>query len=174
MVEKHGWQLLCLHLDDVLTAIVKEFYAHLTSPNNAFIYVHSALVLFDEYSINTQNSLPEGPDEHSQFVKTITTKGLNQVLEDLFMEGTKQTVSLNDCYTINSVSLKPHCKVWLVPVFPTFPKELLSDLEDKDEDEVEATESKTTTHPTIAKKKNKESEWEEEKRELVNIDSDKE
>ncbi|KAH1107047.1 hypothetical protein J1N35_010815 [Gossypium stocksii] len=28
------------------------------------------------------------------------------------MEGTKWIVSRNECYTIDRVSLKPHCKVW--------------------------------------------------------------
>ncbi|KAH1107048.1 hypothetical protein J1N35_010816 [Gossypium stocksii] len=51
-VEKHGWQLFCHHPDDVLTKVVKEFYAHLTSLDDTFIYVHGASVLFDEYSIN--------------------------------------------------------------------------------------------------------------------------
>ncbi|XP_016681318.1 uncharacterized protein [Gossypium hirsutum] len=87
IVEKHGWQILCLHLDDVLTKVVKEFYAHLTSPENAFIYVHGVLVLFDEDSINEQYGLPEGIDEHSEFVKAMTIEGLNPVLTDLCVEG---------------------------------------------------------------------------------------
>ncbi|KAK5811459.1 hypothetical protein PVK06_026794 [Gossypium arboreum] len=111
-VKKHGRQLFCFHLDDVLTKVVKEFYAHLTSPENVFIYVHGASLLFDEYSINPQYSLPKCPNEHSQFVETITAEGLNEFLEDLCMEGTKWTISRNDCYTIDRVSLKPHCKVW--------------------------------------------------------------
>ncbi|KAA3484553.1 hypothetical protein EPI10_006629 [Gossypium australe] len=32
VMEKYGWQIFCLHLDDVLTRVVKEFYAHLISP----------------------------------------------------------------------------------------------------------------------------------------------
>ncbi|KAH1082784.1 hypothetical protein J1N35_022545 [Gossypium stocksii] len=83
VVEKHGWQLFCLHPDDVLTKVLKEFYAHLTSPDNVVIYIRGVSVLFNEYSINTQYGLHKGLDEHSQFVKTITTEELNQVLEDL-------------------------------------------------------------------------------------------
>ncbi|KAH1091177.1 hypothetical protein J1N35_018434 [Gossypium stocksii] len=74
MVEKHGWQLFCLHPNDVLTKVIKEFYAHLTYLGNAFIYVCGASVLFDEYSINAQYGLREVLDEHSQFVKTITVE----------------------------------------------------------------------------------------------------
>ncbi|KAA3480410.1 nucleolar protein 58-like [Gossypium australe] len=111
MVEKHGWKLFFLYSDDVLAKVVKEFYAHLTSPDNAFIYVRDASILFDEYSINAQYGLPEGPDEQSQIDKTIIV-GLNQVLEDLCMKVTKWTVSQNGCYTIDHVSLKPHCRVW--------------------------------------------------------------
>ncbi|KAK5803238.1 hypothetical protein PVK06_030881 [Gossypium arboreum] len=111
VVEKHGWQLFFLHPDDVITKVVKEFYAHLTSSGNAFIYVRSASVLFDEYSINVQYGLSEVPDEHPQLVKTVTVEGINQVLQDLGVEGTNLTVSQNDCYIINRVSLKPHCRV---------------------------------------------------------------
>lgn len=52
VVEKHGSQIFCLHPEDVLTTLVREFYAHFTSPNNTFIYVRGASVLFDEDNIN--------------------------------------------------------------------------------------------------------------------------
>ncbi|KAH1113940.1 hypothetical protein J1N35_007318 [Gossypium stocksii] len=172
VVEQHGWQLFFLHPDDVLTKVVKEFYAHLTSPNNAFIY-------------------------------TITTKGLNQVLANLCVKGTKWIVSQNVCYTIDRVSMKPYCREVLsalemlkeqfpliekqqlkittdlrraleemalfwsyvrrmdnvikknftrsMPTFPTFPKELLSNPEDLDQEEVKASATNTTTHPTTVK-----------------------
>ncbi|KAH1030316.1 hypothetical protein J1N35_046111 [Gossypium stocksii] len=75
--------------------------------DNAFFYVRGVSVLFDEYSINAQYGLLESPDEHSKFVKTITIEGLNQVLVDLCVEGTKWTVSRNDYYIFDRVSLKP-------------------------------------------------------------------
>ncbi|KAK5845823.1 hypothetical protein PVK06_002053 [Gossypium arboreum] len=34
VVEKHGWQIFCLHLKDVLTKLFREFSAHITVPNN--------------------------------------------------------------------------------------------------------------------------------------------
>ncbi|KAH1064154.1 hypothetical protein J1N35_029141, partial [Gossypium stocksii] len=37
--------------------------------------------------------LPNGQDEHSQFATKITAEGLNQVLQDLYVEGTKWTLS---------------------------------------------------------------------------------
>ncbi|KAH1055746.1 hypothetical protein J1N35_033811 [Gossypium stocksii] len=155
MVEKHGWQLFCLHPEDVLTKVVKEFYAHLASLDNAFIYVHSALVLFDEYSINTQYDLLESLNEHFQLVNTITTKGLNQVLEDLCGYVKRKDKAIK----------KSPQKNFTRPMltFLTFPKELLLNLKDKDEDEVEATVTDTTTYPVTVKKMNKETEGEEEK-----------
>ncbi|KAH1129870.1 hypothetical protein J1N35_001248 [Gossypium stocksii] len=110
VAQKHGWHLVCLHSNDVITKVVKEFYAHLTTPNNAFVYARGAMVLFDEYSINAKYGLPEGLDEHFQFVMTITVEELNQVLEDLCVEGTKWTITQNDCYSIDRVSLNPHCR----------------------------------------------------------------
>ncbi|KAH1114094.1 hypothetical protein J1N35_007472 [Gossypium stocksii] len=101
VVKKHRWQIFYLYPDDVLTKVVPEFYAHLTSPKNAFIYVPSVSVLFNEDSINVQYGLPEDPDEHSQFIKTITTEGLNQVLTGLCVEGMTWTISQNNCYTID-------------------------------------------------------------------------
>ncbi|XP_016704202.1 uncharacterized protein [Gossypium hirsutum] len=62
IVEKHGWGIFCLHPDDVLPKVVKEFYAHITSFDNAFIYMRGASVLFDEDSINAQYGLSKGPN----------------------------------------------------------------------------------------------------------------
>lgn len=111
IVDKHGWQIFCLHLEDVLTKVVCEFYAHITSPNNVFIYVPGASVLFDEYSINSQYDLSDVQDEHTQFTATITADCLNQVLQDLCVTGSKWTVSRQDCYTVERASLKPNCRV---------------------------------------------------------------
>ncbi|KAH1082619.1 hypothetical protein J1N35_022380 [Gossypium stocksii] len=102
----------CLEKDDVLTKVVRDFYAHLTSPNNAFIYVWGASVLFDEYSINAQYGLFDVHDEHTQFSARITMDDLNQVLQDLCVVGTKWTMSRHDCYTVKTASLKPNCRVW--------------------------------------------------------------
>ncbi|KAH1097168.1 hypothetical protein J1N35_014089 [Gossypium stocksii] len=112
IVEKHGWQIFHLHLEGVLTKVVREFYAHLTPLNNAFIYVRGVSVLFDEYTINARCGLHDGQDDHSQFAIIITVGGLNQVLKDICVEGTKWIMSKQDCYTIERVSLNPHCRVW--------------------------------------------------------------
>ncbi|KAH1082428.1 hypothetical protein J1N35_022189 [Gossypium stocksii] len=116
--------------------------------DNAFFYVRGVSVLFDEYSINAQYGLLESPDEHSKFVKTITIEGLNQVLVDLCVEGTKWTVSRNDYYIFDRVSLKPF---------------LGYDLENEDKEEVEVVVMNITTHPVTVEQKNKETEREEEK-----------
>ncbi|KAH1056733.1 hypothetical protein J1N35_034798 [Gossypium stocksii] len=115
VVEQCGWQIFCLYLDDVFLQAVKEFYAHLTSIENAFIYVRGASVLFDVKSINAQYGLFDGPDEHTDLLKTMTIEELNHVLTDVYVEGTKWTVSRNDCYTIDMVTLKPHYRV---PIYP--------------------------------------------------------
>lgn len=33
IIEKHDWQIFCVQSDDFLTKVVREFYAHLMSPN---------------------------------------------------------------------------------------------------------------------------------------------
>ncbi|KAH1039232.1 hypothetical protein J1N35_040975 [Gossypium stocksii] len=107
-MEKHGWITFCLHPDNILTKVVKEFYVYLTSPKNAFIYVHGVSVLFDADLTNVQYGLPEGSDEHSQFVKTMMIEVLNQVLTDLYVEGITWAISRNRCYTIDLRSPTTH------------------------------------------------------------------
>lgn len=67
----------------------REFYAYLTSPNNAFVYVRGVSLLFDEYSINVQYNFSGVQDEHTQFVVTIIVDGLNEFLQDLCIARTK-------------------------------------------------------------------------------------
>ncbi|KAH1073320.1 hypothetical protein J1N35_025648 [Gossypium stocksii] len=112
VVEKHGWGIFYLHPYDVLSKVVKEFYAHITSLNNAFIYVCCALVLFDKDSINAQYGLSKGPDEHADFVKAMSPECLVQVLVDVCIEGTQWSISRINCDTIDRISLKPQCKIW--------------------------------------------------------------
>lgn len=81
-----------LHPDDVLTKVVQEFYAHLTYPNNAFIYVKGTLILLDEDLINTHYGLHNVPNEHSHFPVTISAEGLN-LLKYLCIDDTKCMVS---------------------------------------------------------------------------------
>ncbi|KAL1102262.1 hypothetical protein V6Z11_D05G351500 [Gossypium hirsutum] len=107
VVKKHGWGIFCLNPDDVLPKIVKEFYAQITSPDNAFIYVRGASVLFDKDSINAQDGLSKCPDEHAYFVKTMSLEHLAQVLIDVCVEGTQWSISRNDWYTIDRISLTP-------------------------------------------------------------------
>ncbi|KAH1046652.1 hypothetical protein J1N35_037436 [Gossypium stocksii] len=100
-MEQNVGRFFYLHPDDVFPKVVKEFYAHLNSPKNAFIYVRGSLVLFDTNSINTQYGLSDGLDENIYLVKTITTEKLKHMLTDVCVKSTKWTVSRNDCYTID-------------------------------------------------------------------------
>ncbi|KAH1097307.1 hypothetical protein J1N35_014228 [Gossypium stocksii] len=63
----------CVHPNDVLTKVIRELYAHLTSLNNAFIYVRGTSILFDPYCINALYALPDKQDEHTQFAAIVTT-----------------------------------------------------------------------------------------------------
>ncbi|XP_012442243.1 uncharacterized protein LOC105767285 [Gossypium raimondii] len=72
IVEEHGWKIFCIHLDDVLGKVIHEFYAHTTSPENPFIYVHETSVPFDEDHISAQFGLIDVQDEHTPFTETIT------------------------------------------------------------------------------------------------------
>jgi len=92
--------------------VVKKFHAHLSSPQNAFIYMQSASVLFNVNSINAKYKLSDGPDKHTDFDKTIKVEKLNNLPTDFCVEDTKWTISKNDCYTINRVTLKPQFRVW--------------------------------------------------------------
>ncbi|KAH1063842.1 hypothetical protein J1N35_028829, partial [Gossypium stocksii] len=39
IVEKHGWNIFCLHYKDILGKIFREFYAHVNSLYSPFIYI---------------------------------------------------------------------------------------------------------------------------------------
>ncbi|KAL1078616.1 hypothetical protein V6Z11_D10G170500 [Gossypium hirsutum] len=99
VVEKHEWGIFYLYPNDFFLKVVKEFYAYITSLDNAFVYVHGASVPFDKDSINAQYGLFEGPDEHADFVKTMSRECLTQL------------ILRNDCYTVDRVLLKPQCKI---------------------------------------------------------------
>lgn len=71
-----------------MSKLACEFYAHITLPDNSFIYVRGVSTLFDEDCISAKFWLSVVQDEHSGFAATITLDGLNQVLKDLFVEGT--------------------------------------------------------------------------------------
>ncbi|KAK5812582.1 hypothetical protein PVK06_028017 [Gossypium arboreum] len=86
VVEKHGLGIFYLYPDDVFPKVVKDFYAHITSLDNAFIYVSGTSVLFDEDLINAQYGLSEGPNKHADFVKTVSPERLAQVLTDVCVE----------------------------------------------------------------------------------------
>ncbi|KAH1057225.1 hypothetical protein J1N35_035290, partial [Gossypium stocksii] len=58
-----------------------------------FIFVLVKSVPFNEDHINAQFGIEEVIDEHFEFAENITSKGLDKVSEDLFVEGTKWIIS---------------------------------------------------------------------------------
>ncbi|KAK5811542.1 hypothetical protein PVK06_026883 [Gossypium arboreum] len=100
VVEKHGCRIFCLHPDDVFRNVVKVFYVHITYPDNAFIYVCGASVLFDEDPINAQYGLSEGPGKHVDFMKTMSLECLTQVLTVVCI-AVKVPLSLNEDHLPN-------------------------------------------------------------------------
>lgn len=92
--------------------LVQEFYAHINSPDNPFIYVKGKLVPLDEDNINAQLVLVVFQDEHTSFTENITVEGLNQVLKDLCVKGIRWIISSQDCHTIERITLNPIEKVW--------------------------------------------------------------
>ncbi|KAK5825665.1 hypothetical protein PVK06_020523 [Gossypium arboreum] len=106
IMEKHGWQIFCIHPDNVLGKVAREFYAHITSSNNPFIYVRGISFPFDEDRTNAQFGLTDVQDKHTPFVENINAKGLNQVLKDLCVGGSWWTVSSQECHMVERTSLK--------------------------------------------------------------------
>lgn len=39
VVRTHGWEVFYLHPDDIYTKMVREFHAHLSTPETTFVYV---------------------------------------------------------------------------------------------------------------------------------------
>lgn len=48
--------------------------------------------MFDAESINAHYRLPDGPDEHADFLKTMIVEKLNHVLTDVCVEGSKDGI----------------------------------------------------------------------------------
>ncbi|KAH1107841.1 hypothetical protein J1N35_011609, partial [Gossypium stocksii] len=71
IVEQHGWGIFYLHPEDILGRVVREFYAHIKSPDPPFIYVQGTFVLFDEDHINAQLGVRDVQYEHTEFAKNI-------------------------------------------------------------------------------------------------------
>ncbi|KAL1120219.1 hypothetical protein V6Z11_D01G152500 [Gossypium hirsutum] len=80
--------------------------------DSPFIDVRGTSVPFDKYHINVQFGLVGIQDEHTTFVESITAEGLTQVLEDLCIEGTRWTISNQECYIVERALLKPIGKIW--------------------------------------------------------------
>ncbi|KAL1081351.1 hypothetical protein V6Z11_D09G058600 [Gossypium hirsutum] len=112
IVEQHGWDIFCLHPEDVLGRVVREFYAHVKSVDSSFIYVRGTSIPFDEDHINAQFDLKKIQDEYTEFVDNITIEGLTQVLKDLCVKGTQWIISSQECYTVERASLRLIGKVW--------------------------------------------------------------
>ncbi|KAH1046386.1 hypothetical protein J1N35_037170 [Gossypium stocksii] len=119
----------------------------------------------------------------------MTLNGLNQVLKGLCIEGSRWTISRQDCYTVDKVSLKSSCKKqdavlkrslqknFTKPMleFPKFPKELQVSVEEET-GEVEPTKTEpTSTKPAVVEKDETQGHEEEaDKTEMVNIATDHE
>ncbi|KAK9026566.1 hypothetical protein V6N11_039401 [Hibiscus sabdariffa] len=72
VVLQHQWDLFCQHLVKVALALVREFYAHL-STSIPFVYVRGESVRMDAATINEQYGLTGVKDEHTYFVKNTNT-----------------------------------------------------------------------------------------------------
>lgn len=88
--------------------MVREFYPHLTTPKNAFVYVRGKSMLFDKEVINSHYCLKNTIDEHTPFIEAIDEEGLKKVLQDL--PGTQWIMSKQDSCTIHRKSLNHAAK----------------------------------------------------------------
>ncbi|KAL4332396.1 hypothetical protein GQ457_07G006000 [Hibiscus cannabinus] len=90
--------------------LVQEFYAHLRSPTQSFVYVRGEHIQFTAAKINKFYGLQNTADNHSKFVSGLKGKSNNFLLEDLGIPGANWD-SANT--SVDRDRLKPEGKLWM-------------------------------------------------------------
>ncbi|KAL4348984.1 hypothetical protein GQ457_17G009220 [Hibiscus cannabinus] len=88
----------------------REFYAHLKSPTQSFVYVRGEQIQFTAAKINKFYGLQNIADNHSKFVSGLKGKGNDFLLQDLCIPGADWD-SANT--SVERDRLKPDGKLWM-------------------------------------------------------------
>ncbi|KAL4297954.1 hypothetical protein GQ457_12G016240 [Hibiscus cannabinus] len=89
-IAMHKWEKFVTDLGSVEpnqkainVTLVQEFYAHLTSPTQSYVYVRGEHIQFTAVKINKFYGLQNTADNHSKFVSDLKGKSNDFLLEDL-------------------------------------------------------------------------------------------
>ncbi|KAL4278173.1 hypothetical protein GQ457_03G018760 [Hibiscus cannabinus] len=110
-ISMHKWEKFVTHPSSVdpnqksiNVTLVQEFYAHLTSPTQSFVYVREEHIQFTAAKINKFYGLQNTADNHSKFVSGLKGKSNDFLLEDLYIPGANW-----DSANTSSDAHQPHC-----------------------------------------------------------------
>ncbi|KAK5818937.1 hypothetical protein PVK06_023887 [Gossypium arboreum] len=113
VAETLNWELFCEKRPSVDEELVREFYANLTSSEMTEVPVHEIKVLINSNAINAFFELPDFEnDEYSILMSNIKPKNLQEILEELTVQGFTWTVSEQGIHTCRREYLTPLMKVW--------------------------------------------------------------
>ena len=89
-----NWELFCEKRPSVDEELVREFYANLTSSELTEILLHGIKVPINSNAINEFFELPDFEiDEYSKLMSNIKPENLQEILEELTVQGSAWTVS---------------------------------------------------------------------------------
>ncbi|KAK5811944.1 hypothetical protein PVK06_027334 [Gossypium arboreum] len=113
VVETLNWELFCEKRPSVDEELVREFYANLTSSEMTEVPVRGIKESINSNAINEFFELPYFEnDEYSTLMSNIKPENLQEILEELEVQGSAWTVSKQGIYTCRREYLMPFAKVW--------------------------------------------------------------
>ncbi|KAK5825712.1 hypothetical protein PVK06_020571 [Gossypium arboreum] len=113
VVETLNWELFFEKRPSVDEELVCEFYANLTSSEITEIPIRGINVPINSNAINEFFELPDFKnDEYFTLMSNVKAKNLNEILEELTVQGSTWTVSNQRIHTCRREYLTPLAKVW--------------------------------------------------------------
>ncbi|KAK5819865.1 hypothetical protein PVK06_024895 [Gossypium arboreum] len=98
--EALNWELFCEKRPSVDEELVREFYANLTSSEMTKVPIHRIKVPINSNAINEFFELPDFEnDEYLSLMSNIKPELLQEILEELTVEGSSWTVSKQGTHT---------------------------------------------------------------------------
>ncbi|GMI64826.1 hypothetical protein HRI_000151900 [Hibiscus trionum] len=86
IIESHNLALFCDQPGEINCSWVREFYMHVSDPDNPCVFMHGRAVFLNANTINIHYGVFLDNDEHAEFGKNITPKEMNKIFKELTIE----------------------------------------------------------------------------------------
>ena len=112
-IDAHQWSRFASHPNNPIASLVREFYANILTEGQTFSMVRGLKVSFSSITVNMHYGLPKVKDEYPDLLEKISGEELNQLLQDLAVEGTTWLKEAGEGpLKCSRPALKPVAKVW--------------------------------------------------------------